>query len=120
MPPPAQVVGTATTPGGTGGPSRRLRCELAEHHRAEHAELLWEDDRLGGALWVRWTDTRMYRVVLFWCTATDELGDACGLFDDHPAAHSWRIVESGEDGPPELPLQRGEPDDGGSPPTPAG
>lgn len=113
MPPPAQVVGAATASGGTADRARPLRCELAENHRAEHAELLWEDDRLGGALWVRWTDTRMYRVMLFWCTATDELGDACGLFDNHPAAHSWRIIETGEDGTPELPPQRGDSAPGG-------
>lgn len=108
MPPPAQVVGAATAPGGTGGPARRLRRELAEKHLAEHAELLWEDDRLGGAIWVRWTDTRMYRVMLFWCTATDELGDACGLFDNHPSVHSWRIIDTAADDHPQLPPPHGD------------
>ncbi|MGW0855540.1 hypothetical protein [Streptomyces sp. NPDC002690] len=121
MPPPAQVTGVAAAPGSPpeGGSGRRLRCELAEHHTAEHAELLWDDDRLGGGLWVRWTENRMYRVMLFWCTHSDESvgepGDACGLFDDHPSAHSWLIIDTTEDAPPELPPQRGEP-----PSTPAG
>ncbi|MCX5399509.1 hypothetical protein [Streptomyces sp. NBC_00102] len=98
-PPPQPVRAKAVTPV---GPGRPLRCELAEGHRDEHAELLWDDDRLGGGLWVRWTDTHMYRVMLFWCThsveRSGEPDDACGLFDDHPSAHSWQIIDTTEDG----------------------
>lgn len=114
LPPPADVVRAATAPA---RPALRLRCELAEHHPDEHADLLWDDDRLGGALWVRWTDSRMYRVVLFWCTHTDELGDACGLFADHPPGHSWEIIDTTEEASPELPPQRGVPDSGDEPPS---
>ncbi|MEU1089464.1 hypothetical protein ACFYPN_03870 [Streptomyces sp. NPDC005576] len=126
LPPPAQVVGAAaTTPV---EPGRQLRCELAEGHCDEHAQLLWDDDRLGGGLWVRWTESRMYRVMLFWCThstapdgepgggSDGEPGDVCGLFDGHQSVHSWRIIDTAEDdGPqdPPLPPQRGGPTPGG-------
>ncbi|MGW0854251.1 hypothetical protein [Streptomyces sp. NPDC002690] len=71
---------------------RPIRCVLGEQHPDEHAYLLWDDDRLGGGVWVRWGADRMYRVVLLRCTYADELLGPCGLFADHAAGHSWEVV----------------------------
>ncbi|MEU1088425.1 hypothetical protein ACFYPN_27800 [Streptomyces sp. NPDC005576] len=81
---------------------RPIRCVLGEQHPGEHAYLLWDDDRLGGGVWVRWTPGRMYRVVLLRCTGHDEVRGPCGLFTDHPSGHSWEVVDPG----PGLPAPR--------------
>ncbi|MFF7363249.1 hypothetical protein [Streptomyces sp. NPDC008125] len=78
--------------GGTPAEPRPIRCVLGEQHLDEHAYLLWDDDRLGGAVWVRWTaGGRMYRVVLLRCTHYDEQRGPCDLFTDHPSGHSWEV-----------------------------
>ncbi|MFD6425313.1 hypothetical protein [Streptomyces sp. NPDC060198] len=91
-----------------GGPAepRPVRCVLGEQHSDEHAYLLWDDDRLGGGVWVRWADGRMYRVVLLRCTHCDELRGPCALFDEHPSGHSWEVVGPADEASRHRPVER--------------
>ncbi|MDT9681476.1 hypothetical protein RND61_05225 [Streptomyces sp. TRM76323] len=69
-------------------------CELGEKHDGEHAECCWEEDAWGGAVWFRWDALGGRFVLLPWCeVAGGAYGDACTLFRNHPAAHSWSVVD---------------------------
>jgi hypothetical protein len=69
-------------------------CELGEEHDGEHAECCWDDDASGGAVWFRWGALGGRFVLLPWCETTGgEDDDACTLFEHHPAAHSWAVVD---------------------------
>ncbi|PCG86839.1 hypothetical protein CIB93_06360 [Streptomyces sp. WZ.A104] len=81
-----------------------LLCELGEHdEETEHAAQLWSADRPAVRdLWMFWTDTgtrRKFRFAeLLPCPAVIRRlsvteGDACVLFDRHPAAHSWDVTD---------------------------
>ncbi|MFJ7526848.1 hypothetical protein ACIQ1S_18205 [Streptomyces griseus] len=94
LPPPEFVIRLAAA-GGAGRPEAgHLLCELATHHDGDHAMALWDDDVNRTAVWARWKGERATLGELAWCGAIDPRGeDACGLFDDHPSAHDWDIVD---------------------------
>lgn len=69
-------------------------CELGEGHEGEHAQYCWDDDVAGGAVWFRWRGLGGRFVLLAWCeTVGGAYGDACTLFRDHSAAHSWDVTD---------------------------
>ncbi|MEU3447892.1 hypothetical protein AB0H29_11795 [Streptomyces thermolilacinus] len=69
-------------------------CELGAGHEGEHAQYCWDDDAAGGAVWFRWGARAGHFALLPWCEETGgECGDACMLFRDHPAAHSWDVTD---------------------------
>ncbi|WP_433546822.1 hypothetical protein ACQPZG_18370 [Streptomyces sp. CA-294286] len=75
----------------------KMRCDLERRHQGEHLGIVCE---IGGpdtgAVWTRWTDTHPPYVVLVLrdCPATRDDQDApCGLFADHPGAHSWALSD---------------------------
>ncbi len=69
-------------------------CELGEKHGGEHAEFCWEEDARGGEVWFCWSALGGRFVLLPWCGVTGgKHDDACTLFRDHPAAHSWAITD---------------------------
>ncbi|MFJ1801263.1 hypothetical protein [Streptomyces sp. NPDC088180] len=81
-----------------------LLCELGEHGEGdEHAAQLWSASaRAGRDLWVFWTDADQCRKFRFTellpCPAVIHRlsvreGDACVLYDRHPAAHSWDVTD---------------------------
>ncbi|MYV63629.1 hypothetical protein GTW37_35155 [Streptomyces sp. SID4931] len=81
-----------------------LLCELGEHEEGvEHAAQLPSVSASGGRdLWMFWTDgdgRRKFRFAeLLPCPAVIHRlsvkdGDACVLFDRHPAAHSWDVTD---------------------------
>ncbi|MEE1929252.1 hypothetical protein V1J52_13870 [Streptomyces sp. TRM 70351] len=70
-----------------------VTCELGEGHDAAHARMLWADAEDDGALWVRWKEGRATFTELRWCTALSPQDDGCGLFTDHPSAHSWDVTD---------------------------
>lgn len=81
-------------------------CELGEHDEGtEHAAQLWSASA-GRDLWMFWTDAstdagarRKFRFKeLLPCPAvihrlSVKEGDACVLYDRHPAAHSWDVTD---------------------------
>lgn len=81
-----------------------LLCELGEHDEGiEHAAQLWSASaRAGRDLWMFWTDADQRRTFRFTellpCPAvihrlSVKEGDACVLYDRHPAAHSWDVAD---------------------------
>ncbi|MEU4025312.1 hypothetical protein [Streptomyces anulatus] len=83
-----------------------LLCELGEHEETtEHAAQLWSASaRAGRDLWMFWIDAeadarRKFRFTeLLPCPAvihrmSVKEGDACVLYDRHPAAHSWDVTD---------------------------
>ncbi|MFJ8249601.1 hypothetical protein [Streptomyces sp. NPDC094466] len=81
-----------------------LLCELGEHGEGvEHAAQLWSASaRAGRDLWMFWTDADQCRAFRFTellpCPAVIRRlsvreGDACVLYDRHPAAHSWDVMD---------------------------
>jgi len=68
-------------------------CELAEGHAGEHADFLWDGDAGDEGQWFLWGEDAFRFVVLRWCDASHSDGDACGLFDAHPLAHAWDVVD---------------------------
>ncbi|MFJ4706746.1 hypothetical protein ACIP6I_18115 [Streptomyces anulatus] len=83
-----------------------LLCELGEHEEGvEHAAQLWSASApVGRDLWMFWTDTesgarRKFRFAeLLPCPAVIHRlsvkdGDACMLYDRHPATHSWDVTD---------------------------
>ncbi|MET8824726.1 hypothetical protein ABZX40_17635 [Streptomyces sp. NPDC004610] len=76
-----------------------LRCQLQEHTRGRHQDLVWElDDASEGEVWVQWADGEApdaFRVVpdcdtLSGPTPKDE---ACTLYAGHPGCHSWQYTD---------------------------
>ncbi|WP_371625276.1 hypothetical protein OG245_22425 [Streptomyces sp. NBC_01116] len=85
-------------------PDEFLLCELGEHdEEVEHAAQLWSASaRAGRDLWMFWTDADQRRTFRFTellpCPAVIHRlsvreGDACVLYDRHPAAHSWDVKD---------------------------
>ncbi|MFH8867555.1 hypothetical protein [Streptomyces griseus] len=79
-----------------------LLCELGEHDETiEHAAQLWSASaRAGRDLWMFWSEgggCRKFRFTeLLPCPAVIHRlsvrdGEACVLYDRHPAAHSWDV-----------------------------
>ncbi|MFE9459149.1 hypothetical protein [Streptomyces californicus] len=81
-----------------------LLCELGEHDEAtEHAAQLWSaSPKAGRDLWMFWLDGEERRTFRFAellpCPAvvhrlSVKEGEACMLYDRHPGAHSWDVVD---------------------------
>ncbi|MCX5397803.1 hypothetical protein [Streptomyces sp. NBC_00102] len=105
-----------------------LLCELAEHdERTEHAAHFWTPEPASGReLWMLWTGSGADRVRRFVETApcpailhhliTGEV-EACALYEEHPATHSWDVrdplgdlvAERAQKGAPRI-LGREDPD----------
>ncbi|MCW8219834.1 hypothetical protein ACIPJG_07920 [Streptomyces halstedii] len=68
-------------------------CELGEGHDADHATLLWDLDGDSGGVWARWGEQRARLVPFAWCGDVDAEGNACELFAEHSAGHSWDVID---------------------------
>jgi hypothetical protein len=75
--------------------SRHALCELVEGHEGEHADHLWDEDAVRGAVWVLWDDSTARLVLVEWCEVSekDDGEDACTLFRGHPDVHSWSFTD---------------------------
>ncbi|WP_329216796.1 hypothetical protein OG352_12675 [Streptomyces sp. NBC_01485] len=90
---PPDCVTQLATPERPAEPGHVL-CELGEAHDDDHASVLWEEDRKGGAVWVRWGERRARITELAWCPEQQAgTGDACGLFTGHPSGHARDVVD---------------------------
>ncbi|MFJ4572782.1 hypothetical protein ACIP4W_15395 [Streptomyces sp. NPDC088846] len=78
-------------PPGHSAHSGHILCELGEGHDDDHAQMLWDD--ADNAVWVRWNNRKATLTQVPWCPVLDSRGDACGMFADHPAGHSWDVTD---------------------------
>lgn len=84
IPPPPVFAGDRSEPS-------YVSCELAEEHDEMHASFL--DDIDGSAVWFVWRSLCGRFLLMPWCEAPAENGDACTLYRDHPAGHSWEVTD---------------------------
>ncbi|MDT0489133.1 hypothetical protein RM717_01265 [Streptomyces griseus] len=74
--------------------ARHVLCELGEDHGDDHADMVWDEGgRPGSAVWARWNGRDVKLASLPWCPALTAEEDACGLFADHPSAHTWDVTD---------------------------
>ncbi|GAA3856156.1 hypothetical protein GCM10023084_07570 [Streptomyces lacrimifluminis] len=84
IPPTHAVVGDPPKPS-------YVACVLAENHGEMHASFLEAID--GSAVWFVWCGLRGRFLLMPWCEAPAENGDACTFHRDHPAGHSWEVTD---------------------------
>ncbi|GGY91060.1 hypothetical protein CP967_26625 [Streptomyces nitrosporeus] len=68
-------------------------CELGDGHDGEHADHVWDEDARDGAIWFLWNGSRHRFLALPWCPVKAAGGDACELYEEHPADHSWDVED---------------------------
>jgi hypothetical protein len=65
-----------------------------DHPGAHHGLVLDLAGPDTGAVWAVWTEFGEHLVVLPDCPASSEDGmTACGLYDGHPAGHTWQLYD---------------------------
>ncbi|MFJ1592037.1 hypothetical protein ACIOD0_17560 [Kitasatospora albolonga] len=74
--------------------ARHVLCELGEDHDDDHAGMVRDEGgRPGSAVWARWDERGVRLASLSWCPALTAEEDACGLFANHPSAHTWDVTD---------------------------
>ncbi|MEV7278129.1 hypothetical protein [Streptomyces sp. NPDC093111] len=72
-------------------------CELGEKHPGAHADHLWDigdSPETFRCVWLQWDDHEHTIASLPHCEAYEAVPErVCGLYADHPAEHSWDVVD---------------------------